>query len=48
MTAAAIRGSRLSWYEDCGHSPFIEHTERFNRELEEFVSSVQAAHGGGA
>ena len=48
MTAAAIQGSRLSWYEDCGHSPFIEHTERFNRELEEFVSSVQAAHGGRA
>ena len=40
MTAAAIRGSRISWYDDCGHSPFIEHPERFNRELDAFVSSL--------
>ena len=46
MTAGAIRGSRISWYDDCGHSPFIEHPERFNRELDAFVTSIQAAHGG--
>ena len=48
MTAAAIQGARISWYEDCGHSPFVEHAERFNRELEAFVSSIEAAHGGRA
>lgn len=42
MTAAAIRGSRLSWYEDCGHSPFFEYAERFNRELAEFVAAIKA------
>lgn len=45
-TAAAIRGARTSWYEDCGHSPFVEHAERFNRELDAFVESIRAAHGG--
>ena len=34
MTAAAIKGARISWYDDCGHSPFFEHAERFNRELD--------------
>jgi pimeloyl-ACP methyl ester carboxylesterase len=41
MTAAAVRGARISIYDDCGHSPFVEHTERFNRELGEFVASIQ-------
>ena len=46
MTAAAIPGSRISWYEDCGHSPFAEHAQRFNRELDDFATQVQAGHGG--
>jgi pimeloyl-ACP methyl ester carboxylesterase len=46
MTAAAIKGARISWYDDCGHSPFFEHAERFNRELDAFVSSIEAADGG--
>jgi pimeloyl-ACP methyl ester carboxylesterase len=40
MTAAAIRGARISWYDDCGHSPFVEHAERFNRELDAFATMV--------
>ncbi len=39
MTAAAIPGARISWYEDCGHSPFYEDAPRFNRELAAFVGS---------
>lgn len=42
MTAAAIRGARISLYEDCGHSPFAEHAERFNRELADFVAAIRA------
>ena len=45
MTAAAIPGSRISWYDDCGHSPFYEHAERFNRELDEFATAIKAQHG---
>jgi pimeloyl-ACP methyl ester carboxylesterase len=45
MTAAAIPGSRISWYDDCGHSPFFEHAGRFNRELDELVAQVAASHG---
>jgi pimeloyl-ACP methyl ester carboxylesterase len=45
MTADAIRGARISWYDDCGHSPFCEHPARFNRELDEFVTEVEARHG---
>ena len=46
MTAAAIKGARISWYDDCGHSPFVEHAERFNRELDEFATAIQAQHVG--
>lgn len=35
--AEAAPQGRLSLYEDCGHSPFQEQPERFNRELAEFV-----------
>jgi non-heme chloroperoxidase len=44
MTAAAIKGARISWYDDCGHSPFFEYPERFNRELDEFAMAIQAQH----
>lgn len=46
MTAAAIKGARISWYDDCGHSPFFEYPERFNRELDEFATAIQARHVG--
>ncbi len=48
MTAAAIRGARISWYDDCGHSPFHEHAQRYNRELAEFVQAIAPAHVGNA
>jgi non-heme chloroperoxidase len=41
-TQGLIAGSRLSIYEGVGHMPFYERPERFNRELAEFVQSVQA------
>jgi pimeloyl-ACP methyl ester carboxylesterase len=46
MTAAAIAGARVSLYDDCGHSPFVEHAGRFNRELAEFAASIAARHAG--
>ena len=45
MTAAAIEGARISWYDDCGHSPFYEHAARFNDELHAFAASTVASHG---
>lgn len=44
MTAAAIPGARISWYDDCGHSPFFEYPDRFNRELDAFVTLAGARH----
>ena len=40
MSAAAIPGARLSWYDDCGHSPFYEDAPRYNRELAEFAAAA--------
>jgi pimeloyl-ACP methyl ester carboxylesterase len=45
MTAAAIKGSQISWYDDCGHSPFFEYAGRFNRELDAFATAIKAQHG---
>lgn len=39
-TAASVPGARLSIYEQIGHSPFMEDTPRFNRELAEFVRAL--------
>ena len=39
--AESISGARMSTYEGIGHAPFLEAPERFNRELAEFVRSVQ-------
>jgi non-heme chloroperoxidase len=39
MTAATIAHARLSWFDDCGHSPFVEDAPRFNEELADFVAS---------
>jgi non-heme chloroperoxidase len=40
LVADTIPGARLSWYDDCGHSPFQEQPERFNQELAAFVREV--------
>ena len=32
--------ARASWYEDVGHLPFIESSDRFDRELAEFAGHV--------
>jgi pimeloyl-ACP methyl ester carboxylesterase len=40
MTAEAVKSARISWYEDCGHSPFYEAADRYNRELAEFVAGA--------
>jgi pimeloyl-ACP methyl ester carboxylesterase len=40
-TAEAISGSRISWFDQSGHSPFAEEPQRFNRELADFVKSCQ-------
>jgi pimeloyl-ACP methyl ester carboxylesterase len=39
MTASTIAHARLSWFDDCGHSPFVEDAARFNDELAAFVES---------
>jgi len=41
LTAAVVPGARLSMYGAIGHSPFAEDAARFNRELVEFVRSIQ-------
>ncbi|TAJ37795.1 MAG: alpha/beta hydrolase [Reyranella sp.] len=41
MTRAAMAQARLSWFDDCGHSPFSEDAPRFNSELTSFVQSCQ-------
>lgn len=41
MTVAAIPHARVSWFDDCGHSPFCEDAERFNSELAAFVRSCR-------
>ena len=35
-----ISGSRFSLYQDSNHCPFLEETERFNSEVDEFVRSL--------
>jgi pimeloyl-ACP methyl ester carboxylesterase len=46
MTAGAIKGATVSYYDDCGHSPFYEDAERYNRELAAFVTKVWSGGGG--
>jgi pimeloyl-ACP methyl ester carboxylesterase len=40
-TAAIVKQAKISWYDDCGHSPFCEDAPRFNDELQIFVHSCQ-------
>jgi pimeloyl-ACP methyl ester carboxylesterase len=44
MIAQAIPHARISWFDECGHSPFQEDAGRFNLELRDFA---RAAHAGG-
>jgi non-heme chloroperoxidase len=39
-TAGLIPGATLSWYDDCGHSPFFEDAPRYNRELAQLVARI--------
>lgn len=39
MSLAAMPHAKLSWFDDCGHSPFSEHAARFNDELKAFVQT---------
>jgi len=39
MVANTIAHARLSWFDDCGHSPFVEDATRFNDELAAFVDA---------
>ena len=34
--------ARASWYEDVGHLPFLEDSDRFDRELAEFADQALA------
>jgi pimeloyl-ACP methyl ester carboxylesterase len=40
MTASAIKGATVSYYDDCGHAPFYEDAARYNRELAAFVAAA--------
>ena len=41
LTVGAIAHASVSWFDDCGHSPFHENAPRFNDELAAFVRSCQ-------
>jgi non-heme chloroperoxidase len=43
--AGAIPGAELLVYERCGHSPFLEQPERFNRDLLAFLASGSGRDG---
>jgi pimeloyl-ACP methyl ester carboxylesterase len=42
LAAATIPDARLSWYDDCGHSPHWEDAPHFNRELADFIAAASA------
>ncbi len=44
QTAAAMPHARVSWYEECGHSPFHEDADRFNHDLREFLGKAVDGH----
>jgi len=46
MTAAAIKGATISWFDECGHSPFYEDAPRYNRELAAFAVSAWSSGRG--
>lgn len=47
---AQCRTAKASWYDGIGHAPFLEASDRFNRELRDFVlacNGPSAARGDG-
>lgn len=42
---SGIPGSRLSWFERCGHYPFIEEPEAFWTAVGDFLAASPAAPG---
>lgn len=44
LIAEAMPHARVSWYAGCGHSPFFEDHQRFNRELAEFATAAWSSH----
>ena len=48
MTVAAIPHAQVSWFDDCGHSPFAEDAPRFNDELLAFVTNIPPHSNGEA
>ena len=41
---AVLPRAQTICYDDCGHAPFWEYPDRFNRDLAEFADSCTAAH----
>ena len=39
-TLAYCPQATASWYDDAAHAPFIEDSERFNRELAAFAAAI--------
>jgi non-heme chloroperoxidase len=46
MTAAVVKHATVSYFDDCGHSPFYEDAPRYNCELAAFVTKVWRGGGG--
>jgi pimeloyl-ACP methyl ester carboxylesterase len=45
LTTAGVKrmpNARLQIYEKCGHMPFMEHPERFNRDVAEFLTATRS------
>ena len=40
--ASKCRTAKISWYDDCGHGPFLEDPKRFNAELREFSNAIES------
>lgn len=36
-----ISGSKIAIFDDCGHVPFYENSERFNDEVDRFIAEIQ-------
>ena len=39
-----IAGSQLTWVEECGHAPMMEHPDKFNEILDAFLKKIIAVH----
>jgi pimeloyl-ACP methyl ester carboxylesterase len=43
LVAASMPGAELAVFEQSGHCPFLDETERFNEVVERFVARVAQA-----